>query len=105
LDRIVAEQREMSGPAAWRDAGRHRQDAAERGARRDPVEVRRAGAFERSRAVNGMRQVAETVEHQQDDLRFIRENQRFEGFEGQERDSDGKGFETERGGATPRTLA
>ena len=62
LDRVVAEEAEVSRAAARRDARLHGQQAAERARRRERVEVRRARASKRRLPlVLGVRQVAEAV--------------------------------------------
>ena len=66
FDRVVAEEREVAGTAARRDAGRHGDHAALRGVLSNGVEVGRGGRFERRggiRPTGG--KIAEAIEHQQ----------------------------------------
>ncbi len=63
FQRVVAEQAEMAGPAAGRDAGRDGNHAALRGILRELVEVRRVRGFERREIILFLRgDVAEAVE-------------------------------------------
>jgi hypothetical protein len=71
LQRVIAEQPEMAGAAAGRDAGRDGDHAALRAAGlHERVEVRRGGGFERRHvAGGGGGDVAEAVEHDEGELR------------------------------------
>ena len=76
FQRIVAEQAEMAGAAAGREAGRNGNHAALRGILRKLVEVGRVRGFERREIAGFLRRnVAESVENNQRVLGF--------GFKGQ----------------------
>ena len=66
--RVVAEEREVAGPAAGRDAVADRQREAARAVAGDVVEVRRPGGFELGAAGLRVRQAAEAVHDEQHDL-------------------------------------
>ena len=69
LERVVAEERQVAGPAARRDAGRHRLESAEGRCGNDRVQVRRARRLERRLpATHRIRQVAHAVQDEQHDL-------------------------------------
>ena len=79
--RIVAEERQVPGAAAGSDTGGDRDDAAERRTRCQRVEVRRARLLQRGPRLRGRREVANAVEHQEDDLRRVGLRQAGEQFE------------------------
>ena len=71
LQRVVAEQAEVAGPAAGADAGQHGDAAAEDAALGERVEVGRVGRFELGQAARLLRQAAEAVGHVHDDLGVV----------------------------------
>ena len=68
LQRVVSEQREVSGPASRSYAGRDGQRDAAGAAGRQRVQIRNPRRLQLGLARRGMRQAAETVHHQHDDL-------------------------------------
>ena len=68
LHRVVAEEAEVARPAARRDARQHRRRQPARAHPREPVQVGRRGRLKLGLAGVRVRQPAETVGHQHDDL-------------------------------------
>ena len=69
--RFVPEQRQMARAAARGDAGSRRHQAAQRRPRGQTVEVRGPGLLQRRPRLVGRPQVANAVEHQQDDPAIV----------------------------------